>query len=126
MTLLLGSIQGFLMHLKKNFYMMFFAHHGKVMQKHETIESTSQTTKKIETPFNKDNSPYDAQTTQRKKELVDNIFQYVIEHDALEDSQHYISMADNREKEQIKKLKPYPPPPYLNRTKVCCMPFCLH
>ena len=46
-----------------------------------------------------------------KKELVDNIFQYVIEHDALEDSQHYISMADNREKEQIKKLKPYPPPP---------------
>ncbi|WP_194145983.1 hypothetical protein [Helicobacter bilis] len=55
------------MHLKKNFYMMFFAHHGKVMQKHETIESTSQTTKEIETPFNKDNSPYDAQTTQRKK-----------------------------------------------------------
>ncbi|WP_281650347.1 hypothetical protein [Helicobacter bilis] len=82
----------------------------KVMQKHETIESASQTTKEIETPFNKDNSPYDAQTTQRKKELVDNIFQYVIEHDALEDSQHYMSMADNREKEQIKKLKPYPPP----------------
>ena len=67
--MLLGSIQGFLMHLKKNFYMMFFAHHGKVMQKHETIESTSQTTKEIETPFNKDNSPYDAQTTQRKKSL---------------------------------------------------------